>query len=66
MVTDVIVDFLTVPEAAEIMRISKLTLYRMVSSGQIKHVRICRRVFIKRADLESYIEDHTFGGKVSA
>lgn len=44
-------DLLTEEEAARVLRISRMTLYRMRRDGRIKSVRIGRRVLYRKADL---------------
>lgn len=42
---------LTVSEVAKRLRISKMTIYRMIDRGEIEHVRIGRIVRIPAAEL---------------
>ena len=47
-------DFLTVPEAADYLRIGKSTVYEMVADGRIKTVKLpgVRRHLISKKSLE--------------
>jgi excisionase family DNA binding protein len=47
---------LTVAEVAEMLRVSTMTVYRLIRSGEIPAVRIGRSYRIREPDLESYIE----------
>lgn len=47
---------LTVRETYEYLRISKGTLYRMISSNEIKSVKMRGRRLIKRETLENFVE----------
>lgn len=48
-------EVLTVSEAAEIMRISKPSMYELAESGKIHSVRVGRRVLISRTSLMEFI-----------
>ena len=48
--------FLTVREAAEVLRISKSKAYELVSSGELPHVRFGKVVRISRAGLLQWLE----------
>lgn len=44
-------DMLTVAEVADRLRVSRMTIYRMIERGEIEHVRISRIVRIPVAEL---------------
>lgn len=49
-------EFLTVAEVATELRVSKMTVYRMVHDNAIESVNVGKRSFrIRRADLDSYL-----------
>jgi excisionase family DNA binding protein len=50
------VRFLTVAEVAELMRVSNMTVYRMVESGQLPAVRFGRSYRIPESALAAAIE----------
>jgi excisionase family DNA binding protein len=50
------VRFLTVAEVAELMRVSNMTVYRMVESGKLPAVRFGRSYRIPESALEAAIE----------
>lgn len=49
------VRFLTVAEVAELMRVSNMTVYRMVESGRLPAVRFGRSYRIQESALEAAI-----------
>lgn len=49
-------EWLTVDEIAGRMRISKMTVYRMVHVGQVPATRFGRTLRIRAADFEDYLE----------
>jgi excisionase family DNA binding protein len=44
-------ELLSVPEAAEILGVSVLTIRRLVTSGELRAVRIRKRVLIPRTEV---------------
>ena len=56
--------FLTVAEVAEVMRVSKMTVYRLVHSGEMPAVRFGRSYRVPENAVEQYlrgavVEGHT-------
>ncbi|ROR72351.1 helix-turn-helix domain-containing protein [Bogoriella caseilytica] len=49
--------FLTVAEVAALMRVSKMTVYRMVHSGELPAVRMGRSFRVPEAAVEKLIAD---------
>lgn len=49
--------FLTVAEVAALMRVSKMTVYRMVHAGEIPAVRMGRSFRVPEAAVEKLIAD---------
>ncbi len=47
--------FLTAMEVAERMRVSKMTVYRLIRGGKIKAVRIGKAYRVREDDVESYL-----------
>lgn len=47
--------FLTVAEVAETMRVSKMTVYRLVHSGELPAVRVGRSFRVPREALDTYL-----------
>ncbi len=46
---------LTVGEVANIMRVSHMTVYRMIKSGQLAAIRVGKNYRVRRADIETYL-----------
>jgi len=46
---------LTVSEVAQALRVSNMTVYRLVSAGELPALRVGRSVRLRAADLESYL-----------
>lgn len=51
------VRFLTVAEVASIMRVSKMTVYRMVHNGDLPAVRVGRSFRVPEDAVNSYLEN---------
>lgn len=49
------VAFLTVPEVAEILRVSKMTVYRMVHSGELQAARVGRSFRVPAKAVREYL-----------
>jgi excisionase family DNA binding protein len=47
--------FLTVAEAAEHMRVSTMTVYRFIKSGDLAAVRLGKSFRIREDDLDSFL-----------
>jgi excisionase family DNA binding protein len=50
------VQFLTVAEVAEIMRVSKMTVYRLVHSGELPAVRVGKSFRVPERSVHEYLE----------
>lgn len=48
-------EFLTVAEVAAILRVSKMTVYRMCNNGEIENKRVGRSFRIKASVLAAFI-----------
>jgi len=51
------VRFLTVAEVAAIMRVSKMTVYRLVHSGELPAVRVGRSFRVPEQAVHDYLRD---------
>ena len=49
--------FLTVAEVARRFRVSNMTMYRLVKSGQLPAVRVGRGYRIREDDVRKYLDD---------
>lgn len=51
------VRFLTVAEVASVMRVSKMTVYRLVHSGELPAVRVGRSFRVPEQAVHEYLRD---------
>jgi excisionase family DNA binding protein len=51
------VRFLTVAEVAAVMRVSKMTVYRLVHGGELPAVRVGRSFRVPEQAVHSYLRD---------
>lgn len=51
------VRFLTVTEVAELMRVSKMTVYRLVHSGDLTAVRVGRSFRVPEQAVHAYLRE---------
>jgi excisionase family DNA binding protein len=49
--------FLTVAEVAAMMRVSKMTVYRLVHSGEMPAVRVGRSFRVREEDANDYLKN---------
>lgn len=54
------VKFLTVAEVAALMRVSKMTVYRLVHNGDLPAVRVGRSFRVSEDDVHEYIRNSFF------
>lgn len=48
--------FLTVDEVARLLRVSKMTIFRLIQSGELKASRIARQFRIRATDFDDYVK----------
>jgi excisionase family DNA binding protein len=48
--------FLTVQEVAQLMRVSSMTIYRLIKSGELPAVRVGRSFRVRDVDVDAYLE----------
>jgi excisionase family DNA binding protein len=48
---------LTVGEVATIMRVSNMTVYRLIKSGQLAAIRVGKNYRLRRSDIEHYLTE---------
>ena len=53
---------LTVREVAARMRVSNMTVYRLIKAGDLPAIRVGKNFRIRRSDVESYLGGRSFGG----
>jgi excisionase family DNA binding protein len=54
--TDPISRLLTVAEVANVIRVSRMTVYRLIRRGQLKAIRVGRNYRVREEDLNDYLE----------
>ncbi|HXY94870.1 MAG TPA: helix-turn-helix domain-containing protein [Acidimicrobiia bacterium] len=47
--------FLTVQEVADLMRVSTMTVYRIIKSGELPAVRVGRSFRVRDVDVDNYL-----------
>ncbi|SDM07895.1 DNA binding domain-containing protein, excisionase family [Corynebacterium mycetoides] len=52
--------FLTVAEVAEIMRVSKMTVYRLVHAGDLPAVRVGRSFRVNERAVRDYLDSSVY------
>jgi excisionase family DNA binding protein len=50
---------LTVGEVADAMRVSNMTIYRLIKSGQLAAVRVGKNYRIRESDVSRYLSERT-------
>ncbi len=50
-------ELLTVAEVAEMLRVSTMTVYRLIRTGELPAVRVGRNYRVRRADLDTYLHE---------
>ena len=55
---------LTVGEVATLMRVSNMTVYRLIKAGQLAAIRVGKNYRIRRSDVDRYLTERSvsFGG----
>jgi len=53
---------LTVKEVAETMRVSTMTVYRLIKAGELAAIRVGKHFRIREGDLTRYLDDQTVRG----
>jgi excisionase family DNA binding protein len=47
---------MTVEEVASVMRVSRMTVYRLIRRGQLQAIRVGRNYRVREDDLTTYLE----------
>lgn len=53
---------LTVREVAAAMRVSSMTVYRLINSGDLRAIRVGKHFRIRQHDLDAYLDARVVGG----
>ena len=48
---------LTVGEVAALMRVSNMTVYRLIKAGQLAAIRVGKNYRIRRSDVDRYLDE---------
>ena len=48
---------LTVGEVAGLMRVSNMTVYRLIKAGQLSAIRVGKNYRIRRSDVDRYLDE---------
>jgi excisionase family DNA binding protein len=56
---------LTVGEVAQAMRVSNMTVYRMIKSGQLPAIRVGKNYRLRSKDIERYLSERAVRVEVS-
>ena len=54
---------LTVGEVADVMRVSNMTVYRLIKAGELRAIRVGKNYRIRRDDVERYLSERTVWAK---
>jgi excisionase family DNA binding protein len=58
---EIVRDWLTYKEAEQLVGLSRTTLWKMISAGEIEHRKVGRAVRINRQSLEAYMKQDSQG-----
>ena len=61
MQAEIVREWLTYKEAEQLVGISRTTLWKLISSGEIEHRKVGRAVRINRQSLEAYMKQDSQG-----
>ena len=61
MQTEIVREWLTYKEAEQLVGLSRTTLWKLISAGEIEHRKVGRAVRINRVSLEAYMRGDTEG-----
>ena len=50
-------EFMTVSEVADLMRVSSMTVYRLIKAGEIRAARVGKSYRIRESDVDHYLAD---------
>ncbi len=53
---------LTVSEVASVMRVSNMTVYRLIKSGQLSAIRVGKNYRIRETEVDRYLRERIVGG----
>lgn len=53
---------LTVREVADAIRVSTMTVYRLINGGELQAIRVGKHFRVREADLSRYLDDRVVNG----
>lgn len=56
-------ELLMVREVADMLRVSSMTVYRLIRTGELPAVRVGRNYRVRRAELVTYLDGQAVGGE---
>ena len=54
-------DLLTAREVADVMRVSTMTVYRLIKAGEMPAIRVGKHLRIRERDVARFLEDRVVG-----
>jgi len=54
-------DLLTAREVADVMRVSTMTVYRLIKAGEMPAIRVGKHLRIRERDVARYLDDRVVG-----
>ncbi len=58
--SEIIKTYMNIPEAGEYMRIGVRTIRELIAIGDLKAVRIGRRVILRKVDIDEFMAQHVY------
>ncbi len=56
-------ELLTVSEVATRLRVSNMTVYRLIKAGELRAIRVGKNYRVRRSHLEAYLRAQTVGAE---
>ena len=54
-------DLLTAREVADVMRVSTMTVYRLIKAGELPAIRVGKHLRIRERDVAKYLDERVVG-----
>ena len=59
-------DLLTAREVADVMRVSTMTVYRLIKAGELPAIRVGKHLRIRERDVAKYLDERVVGTTTDA